>query len=324
MKKAILLLILIIISLGLFAEQSTITVPTFFSYEDEWNSRMPIISDIVSSELAKRSSFKVLDYSLTVAMIESYSNAKDDISKTQSLLNVIGTDYVLVGTVSPVKENVEYHTESITVEREEDRGMLGEIGKVLLGERAVKTKTEQQNITVATQDSTITIVMNIIDTKDGFSMASTSTTIYKWEDFSRIASSLIDALLYSFDKNLRLGSPFILEGTWYGELYSPPYDDIYHFEFGNDGTVAVEIESYETNGNITLSSGSGRYKYDSLNQVVTVSINRLSNKIQHLQNIRWSARIIIQDSENFSIIIPATSYMGSKMVNVDFCLDSFK
>ena len=166
--------------------------------------------------------------------------------------------------------------------------------------------------------------MNIIDTKDGCTMASVSSTIYKWEDFSRVVNSMVDTLLYSFDKSIQLASPFFLEGTWYGELYSPPYDDMYHFEFRKDGTVTVEIESYETNGNIIRSSGSGRYKYDSLNQVVTVSINRLSNKIQHIQNIRWSARIIIQDSENFSLIIPATSNMGSKMVNVDFCLDSFK
>ena len=322
MKKLILLFIIPLLSFCLFAAQKTITVPNFFSYEEDWNSRMPIISDIVRSELARNSIFRVVDYSLTDAMIEAYSKGKDESSKTQSLLNAIGTDYVLIGTISPVKENVEYHSETITVEREVDKGALGEIGKFLLGERAVKTTKEKQNITVATQDSTLTVVMNIIDSKDGFIMASVSATLYKWEDFSSIVDSLIDSLMTSFEKNLRQNSPFNLEGTWCGELYSAPYDDVYHFEFLSNGTVTALIESYDTNGNVTKSNGSGRYIFDSKDQVVTVTINRLSNSSQHIQNIRWSARLIIRDSEHFTIIIPVSSASNSKLVSVDFFLES--
>lgn len=321
MRKIILLLIVLFVSFCLFAEQKTITVPTFYSYEEEWNSRMPIISDIVRSELVRKAYFRVLDYSLTDAMVESYSSEKDEANGTLKLLKALGTDYVLIGTVSPVKENVEYHTETITVQTEVDRGALGEIGKFLLGERAVKTKTEQQNVTVATQESTITIVMSIIDSTDGFTVASARSTIYKWEDFSSIVGSLIDSLLASFEKNIRQSIPFTLEGVWCGELYSSPYDDIYHFEFKKNGTVEVVVESYGTNGTVTKSSGSGRYKYDAAEQVVTITINRLSNAVQHLQNVRWSAKLIIRDSENFTIIIPATSSSGSKLVGVDFFLE---
>ena len=322
MRKITLFIIVLFVSFCLFAEQKTITVPTFYSYEEEWNSRMPIISDIVRSELVRKAYFRVLDYSLTDAMVESYSSEKDEANGTLKLLKALGTDYVLIGTVSPVKEDVEYHTETISVQTEVDRGAIGELGKFLLGERAVKTKTEQHNVTVATQDSTLTVVMSIIDSKEGFTVASARSTIYKWEDFSSVVGSLIDALLTSFEKNVKQSISFTLEGLWCGELYSSPYDDIYHFEFKNNGAVDVVIESYGTNGVVTKSSGSGRYKYDSADQVVTVTINRLSNAVQHLQNVRWSAKIIILDSENFSMIIPATSFSGSKLVSVDFYLES--
>lgn len=321
MRKVVLLIIVLLFSFCLFAEQKTITVPTFYSYEEEWDSRMPIISDIVRSELVRKAYFRVLDFSLTDTMIESYSKETDETSRTLRLLKSIGTDYVLVGTISPVKEDVEYHTETISVQTEVDRGVIGELGKFLLGERAVKTKTERQNVTVATQDSTITIIIRIVDSSDGFTIASVRSTIYKWEDFSGIVGSLIESLLNSFEKNLKQNIPFNLEGVWCGELYSSPYDDIYHFEFKKDGTVDVVVESYVTNGTLTKSSGSGRYNYDSEDKVVTISINRLSNAVQHLQNVRWSAKLIIRDSENFSMIIPTTSSSGSKLVNVDFFLE---
>ncbi len=322
MRKLSLVLIILFVSFCLFSEQKTITVPTFYSYEEEWNSRMPIISDIVRSELVKKAYFRVIDFSLTDEIIESYSKETNETSEILGLLKAIGTDYVLVGTVSPVKEAVEYHTETISVQTEVDRGVIGELGKILLGERAVKTKTEKQSITVATQDSTITVVISIIDSNEGFTVASARSTIYTWEDFSDIASSLIDAVLISFEKNLKQSIPFTLEGLWCGELYSSPYDDIYTFEFNNNGTVNVVIESYSTNGVVTKLSGSGRYKYDSTEQVVTVTINRLSPEVQHLQSVRWSAKIIIRDSANFSMIIPATSFSDSKLVSVDFFLDS--
>ena len=321
MKRVTLFLFSVILILGVFAGQATIMVPTFYTYEEDWNSQMPVITDIVRSELVNQATFRVYDFSVTDSMIESYSKGKDETQKTENLLKALGTDYLLIGIASRVKEEVEYHTETITVEREVDRGVLGEIGKYLLGERAVKTKTEQREVSVATQDSTITVVLRIIRTADSEVIASVRASLYKWADFSLIASSLTDALITSFEKNQKMNTPFEITGKWSGELYSSPYYDIYHFEFLANGVVNVFIDSYDSDGNLSKVNGTGRFKYDSKTQVVSLTINRLTGNLKHLQNIRWSSAVIVEDTENYTMIIPVSSVSDSRLVSVDFYRD---
>lgn len=309
MKKGICCLLILLSVFYVFAAKKTIAVLDFETEVSEIEGYMAIMTDIFRSELAS-SEFRIVDRKSTDAIfseLQFQSNGLTQTNNVKTIGRMLNADFIVIGHVMPIVDDPVAHTEFVTYDKKVDGGLLGGLGSLLFGDSAKKTETVVEEKITYTQESAITIVIQMIDIESAEMVASSRVDLSSWTEFSRKANTLAKSLTsYAMSGTNSFFDKESIFGVWECEIVNKNIIDTYMVKFQENGIVEVEVVSWNKNTEIeTKASGRGRYTYDEMSHIISVTINRLSGNVNHIKDIVWKSLITSGDSEDvFSLIIP--------------------
>ena len=319
MKRLSLLLILMVLGFSCFA-QNVVAVLEFETKDADIRDKMSLLTDIFRSELANTKNLNVVDRANTdkvldeIALQQSSMMSSTNVKTVGSMLNA---DYIVIGTVAVLKDDAEEITTYTTREEEVDGGALGSLGKFFLGDKGTSTKTVVDEKTQIVQEKRINVVVQLINVETGGILAASRIDVPKWSEFSKYASSLAEELSVTLGKKsttLKKVDANMFYGTWECEIFYNNIVDYYTVEFDDNNRVKVTVESTSRSGKTTKSSGSGRFVYSEDDKVFSLTVNRMSGSVKHVERISWKSIVNpSKDNNSFTMTIPTATSGGQKV-----------
>lgn len=310
---------------GFFAfAENTVVVLEFETKDVELRDKMPILTDIFRSELANTQSINVVDRANTDKALAEISLQQSNLmsgTNVKSVGKILNADYLVIGTVSVLKDDAETVTTYSTHQEEVNGGAIGSVGKALFGDSAKKTKTVVDEHKETVQEKRINVVVQLLDVETTGIVASSRLDIPKWSDFSKYAGDLARPLsvkLGSVSK-LRKVDSGMFYGEWECEIYNNGVTDYYVIDFGDNNRATVTLESTSRSGKTTKAKGRGRYVYSDDDKVFALTVNNMAGDVRHVTRIAWKTVVNpAKDGNSFTITVPISSFEGSQKVRGEF------
>lgn len=313
-KICIVFSLLLFINLVAFG-QNVVVVLDFETASLELEDRMPMMTDIFRGELSKDSSIQIVDRKNTTDTLNELSfqiTGMTSANNVKSIGQMLNADYVVIGQVDQIMDDAKTHTEYVEKEIEEGAGLWGTIS----GQTRTRTEILEKEVTV--QNSSIIVLVQMIDVETSAVIATGQINIENWTDFSAHAAKLAKPLFDKMVMQITIGNAtkesFI--GGWEGEIVHKGIVDFYTFKFLENYRCEVTIESTNRQGKSQQVTARGRYTFR--DNIFTVTVNMPNDKISHIQEIKWKTMVNMADDEGmFSAIVPTSSRSGSN-VRADF------
>lgn len=288
----------------------------FDTEEPDLISRMPIMTDMFRAELANTESIDVVDRKHTQEVINELALQLTEITSNndvKSIGEMLNADYIVIGHVQPLLNDPVTHVYVSTHEEPIEMGFFAG----LFAKNKTKTVTDYN--TYETQEKRINVVIQMIDVETAKVVSSGRLDLDKWSDFSKYCPLLVKRIMEKIGSGniLKSVEPDMFAGTWEGELSDHNIIDTYTFTFKDNNIVTATVNSIDRNGNVTISTGKGRYKYSKQDYVFVITINSLQGEVKHINKIIWKT-MVKPDEDIFTVVVPVSSQSDSKKKAVDF------
>ena len=303
-----------LLSFSLSAE--VVAVLDFDTEDPELFSRMSIMTDIFRAELTNTDSLDVVDRKHTQEVINEIAIQTTEITSNndvKSIGEMLNAGYIIIGHVQPILDDPVSHVFTTTHEEPIEMGFFAG----LFAKNKTRTVTDYNQYT--TQEKKINVVVQLINVETAKIMASSRLDLSKWTDFSKYCPILTKQIVRHLGVGNKLKSvnPDMFTGTWEGELEERNRLDTYTFSFMDNNIVTLTLNSMDKNGNVTVSSGKGRYKYSTSDKVFVITINLLQGDVKHVDKILWKS-MVKPENDMFTIVVPVSSKSGTAKKTVDF------